>query len=161
MANNIVYLGLGSNIDNLEQNLLTAQKEIAKIGEIIKKSSLYKTEPVNYKNQPDFLNFALVLSTELSAPDLILKLKEIERKMGRIKRIDQGPRLIDIDILFYNNEIINQSDLRIPHPELSQRSFVLTPLNEIDRNFIDPRSKKTINELLKELKNHEKVTLWT
>lgn len=161
MANNIVYLGLGSNIGNLEQNLLTAQKEIAKIGKIIKKSSLYKTEPVNYKNQPDFLNLALVLSTELSAPDLILKLKEIERKMGRIKKIDQGPRLIDIDILFYNNEIINQSDLRIPHPELSQRSFVLTPLNEIDRNFIDPRSKKTINELLKELKNHEKVTLWT
>lgn len=161
MANNIVYLGLGSNIGNLEQNLLTAQKEIAKIGEIIKKSSLYKTEPVNHKNQPDFLNLALVINTEFSAHGLIVKLKKIERKMGRIKKIDQGPRLIDIDILFYNNEIINQSDLRIPHPELSQRSFVLTPMNEIDKDFIDPRSKKTIHALLKELKNHEKVTLWT
>lgn len=161
MANNIVYLGLGSNIGNLEQNLLTARKEIAKIGKIVKKSSLYKTEPVNYKNQPDFLNFALVISTELSAPELILKLKEIERKMGRIKKIDQGPRLIDIDILFYNNEIINQTDLQIPHPKLSQRSFVLIPMNEIDKDFIDPRSQKTIHELLNELKNHEKVTLWT
>lgn len=161
MANNIVYLGLGSNIGNLEQNLLTAQEEISKIGKIIKKSSLYKTEPVNYRNQPDFLNLALVIDTELSAPGLIIKLKEIEHKMGRIKKIDQGPRLIDIDILFYNNEIINQADLQIPHPELSQRGFVLTPMNEIDKDFIDPRSKKTIHELLKELKNPEKVTLWT
>lgn len=161
MANNLVYLGLGSNIGNLKQNLRTAQKEIDKIGKIIKKSSLYKTEPVNYRNQAEFLNMVLALKTVLSPLELIVQLQKIEHKMGRIKEIDKGPRLIDIDILYYNNEIIDQPNLQIPHPQITKRNFILIPMNEIASKHKDPKYKKIIKELLQNSKNSEKVTLWT
>lgn len=161
MANNLAYLSLGSNIGNLEKNLETAIKEISKIGKIIKKSSLYKTEPVDYKNQAEFLNMVLALETGSSPLGLIVRLQEIEHKIGRIKETDKGPRIIDIDILYYNNEIIKLPNLQIPHPKIVKRNFVLIPMNEIAANHQDPKYKKIVKELLKNSKNPEKVTLWT
>lgn len=161
MANNLAYLSLGSNIGNLEKNLKTAIKEISKIGKIIKKSSLYKTEPVDYRNQAEFLNMVLALETRLSPLGLMVRLQEIEHKMGRIQKTDKGPRIIDIDILYYNNKIIDQPNLQIPHPKIAKRNFVLIPMNEIATKHKDPKHKKIIKELLQNLKNPEKVTPWT
>ena len=161
MAKNKAYLSLGSNIEDRKMNLETAVKEIGEIGEVVKKSAIYETEPVDYKNQPKFLNLGLIVETELSPSELIIKLQEIEHKMGRIKEIEKGPRNIDIDIIFYNDEIINQEHLKIPHPAYSRRNFVLTPLSEIEPNYVDPITHKSLNELQTLIINPEIVTLWT
>lgn len=161
MAKNKAYLSLGSNIEDRKKNLETAIEEIEKLGKITKKSAIYETEPVDYKPQPYFLNLMLILETELSPSELIIKLQEIEHKMGRIKEIDKGPRNIDIDIIFYNNEIINQEHLKIPHPSYFKRNFVLTPLAEIEPEYIDPITKKRVSELKITIINPEKATLWT
>lgn len=161
MVKNKAYLSLGSNLENRKVNLETAIGEIEKIGNIIKKSSIYETEPVDYKNQPNFLNSALLLETELSPEELIIKLQEIEHKMGRVKEIDKGPRNIDLDIIFYNHEIINQQHLQIPHPSYTKRNFVLTPIAEIEPKYVDPITNKSVSTLKETIINPEKVTLWT
>lgn len=160
MENNLAYLSLGSNIGDRVQNLKTALEEIKKLGTITEISSFYETEPVDYKEQPEFLNNAIALKTDLSAVDLIIQLQEIEHKMGRVKEIDKGPRNIDIDIILFNQEIINQPNLQIPHSKFSSRNFVLTPMEEIAPEVQDPISKKTIKQLHKELNHPEKVKLW-
>ncbi|MCX6734972.1 MAG: 2-amino-4-hydroxy-6-hydroxymethyldihydropteridine diphosphokinase [Candidatus Peregrinibacteria bacterium] len=161
MAKNKAYLSLGSNIENRKNNLEIAIKEIEKLGIIIKKSSIYETEPVDYKNQPSFLNSALLLETDLSPAELIIKLQEIEHKMGRVKEIEKGPRNIDLDIIFYNNEIVREKHLRIPHPSYHKRNFVLTPLAEIEPEYTDPINHKSVSNLKETIINPEKVTLWT
>ena len=161
MAKNKAYLSLGSNIEDRKLNLKTAIKKIEKLGEIAKKSAIYETEPVDYKEQSRFLNLAIVIETELSPSELIIKLQGIEQEMGRIKEIAKGPRNIDIDIIFYNHEIINQKNLQIPHPSYEKRNFVLTPMAEIAPDYIDPITKKNISEIKKTIINPEKVTLWT
>ncbi len=160
MENNIVYLSLGSNIGNRKQNLEIAISEIAKFAHITKKASIYESEPVDYKEQPDFLNTILVIATKLNPAELIIKLQEIEHLMGRKKEIDKGPRNIDLDIIFYNNEIIEDQNLKIPHPSFSKRNFVLTPIAEIDPTFTDPVSHKTVEELKKILTKPTRVKLW-
>lgn len=161
MAKNKAYISLGSNLENRKGNLETAIGEIEKLGTITKKSSIYETEPVDYKNQPNFLNSAIILETEFSPAELIIKLQEIEHKMGRVKEIDKGPRNIDLDIIFYNHEIINQKHLQIPHPSYIKRNFVLTPIAEIDPEYIDPITNKSVSTLKESIINPEKVTLWT
>lgn len=161
MAKNKAYISLGSNIGDRKTNLETAIKEIGNLGKIIKKSSIYESEPVDYKNQPYFLNSALILETELSPAELIIKLQEIEHKMGRIKEIEKGPRNIDLDIIFYNNEIIKQEHLQIPHTSYIKRNFVLTPIAEIEPEYIDPITNKSVSNLKETIINPEKVTLWT
>ena len=155
---NIVYLSLGSNIGNRTKYLNDALQLIEeKIGKIEKKSSVYETEPWGKTDQPMFLNMTILVNSTLLPELLLIQILEIEQTLGRIRIEKWSERVIDIDILFFNNDIINQPDLVIPHPFLHQRRFVLEPLNEISPNLIHPVLEKTINELLENFP--DKITI--
>lgn len=127
----IVYLGLGSNLGNKRKNIKEALRLLRRDVKIIKVSSLYKTKPVGYLDQPDFLNAVAEIATSLTPLQLLKQVKSIERIIGRTKTVRWGPRLIDIDILLYEGQKIKHSKLIIPHPQINKRNFVLNPLKEI------------------------------
>ena len=146
---NNTYLLLGSNMGNSQEQLQTAIKMIEeRIGTLIRQSSLYATAAWGNTDQPDFLNQVLIVETRFSAVETLDKLLGIEKKMGRVRTIKNAPRIIDIDILFFNNEIINEKQLTVPHPEIQNRRFVLTPLNELSPNLIHPVLQQTVSVLL-------------
>ena len=161
MKENKVYLGLSTNIGKKDLNLEVAIEEIKAFSRISKISSFYKTPPYGYLDQDDFLNMAMEIYTKLTPLELIFRIHEIEHKMGRLREIKNGPRIIDIDILLFNNEIINQTNLKIPHPEMHKRNFVLKPLSEIASEVSHPVIKENIETLKNNLKNPDKVELWT
>jgi 2-amino-4-hydroxy-6-hydroxymethyldihydropteridine diphosphokinase len=145
------YLLTGGNLGNRLNNLNDAAKLIEQhSGKIVQRSPVYKTAAWGFKDQPDFFNQALAIETEHSAEALMQKLLMIEEKMGRKREIKMGPRIIDIDILLFNNKIIHQPHLIIPHERLHERRFALTPLAEIAPNIIHPVLNKTIRQLLLE-----------
>jgi 2-amino-4-hydroxy-6-hydroxymethyldihydropteridine diphosphokinase len=146
---NIVYLSLGSNIGNRLKYLNDALELIEeKIGKIQNISSIYETEPWGKTDQPNFLNMTACIHSML-LPEVVLKsILEIEQLLGRIRIEKWRERIIDIDILFYNDEIINLPELIVPHPNMQDRQFVLVPLNEIAPSFYHPVLQCTINELL-------------
>jgi 2-amino-4-hydroxy-6-hydroxymethyldihydropteridine diphosphokinase len=148
-----IYLSLGSNIGNRKRNLRRALAELEKqdIKEI-KVSSLYETEPVG-PEQRNFYNIAGKFKTSLQPGELLKVLKEIEEKLGREKTFRWGPRVIDIDILFYGKQVIKTKNLIIPHKEIINRAFVLVPMAEISANYIHPVYKKAIKTLNKSLQN--------
>lgn len=151
---NTAYLLTGGNLGNREQNLATARDFITtQCGAIIAASSLYETAAWGNTNQPAFLNQALTIKTVLNARQLIRRILKIEKLMGRIREEKYGPRLIDIDILLFNNEKHNYQFLKLPHPEMQNRRFALLPLAEIAPNIIHPVLYKTIAELLDECKD--------
>ena len=150
MKNNTVYLAVGSNI-NPKQNIALALKHLAKIGQIISVSKLIKTKPVGYLKQADFLNGAVKLKTAFPPKILLKKLKNIEKLLKRNTPFRNGPRTIDIDIIFYGNLILKTSDLTIPHIRASERYFVLKPLSEIAPCKTHPVLKKQVRTLLKNL----------
>jgi 2-amino-4-hydroxy-6-hydroxymethyldihydropteridine diphosphokinase len=146
---NTAHLLLGSNLKNPEHQLTSARDHIAaEIGEIIDTSTLYATAAWGNTNQPDFLNQAIVINTDFSAETLMETILKIEENMGRIRTQKNAPREIDIDILFFNNDIINLPELIVPHPLLQERKFVLIPLSEIAPNYKHPILLKTTQELL-------------
>ena len=145
---NKIYLLLGSNQQNPQKQLQLAQKLIAKkIGPIKRKSAIYQTAAWGNTNQPDFLNQAIIVETGLTAIQTMQTILLIEKKMGRLRTVKNAPRIIDIDILFFNKEIINKKKLTVPHPQLQNRRFVLVPLNELSPNLKHPVIKKTIHKL--------------
>lgn len=148
---NKIYIGLGSNKGDRLKNLIKATRELQKIIEIQKISDIFESEPFGYKNQNDFYNLAIKAQTDLAPSSLLKKLAHIETKMGRKRIIKNGPRIIDLDILFYNKESINTINLKIPHPELHKRNFVMLPMNQIAPNLKHPTINKTINVLLKQM----------
>jgi 2-amino-4-hydroxy-6-hydroxymethyldihydropteridine diphosphokinase len=146
---NIAYLLTGGNLGKREENLATVYNHIAvRCGDITNSSSLYETAAWGKNEQPSFLNQALEIQTELTSRQLLQKILNIEKQTGRIRREKYGPRIIDIDILLFNDEIHNYPLLKIPHPEMHNRRFVLVPLAEIASEIIHPVLKKTIIELL-------------
>jgi len=145
-----VFIALGGNVGNVSENFNIAIEKISVlIGPIIKQSSLYKTEPWGNKNQDDFLNKVVEVETKQTAADVLESILSIEKMMGRNRNKDDqfAPRSIDIDILFYGEEIIDETHLEVPHPRLQLRNFVLTPLMEIAPGYIHPVLKKSIKEL--------------
>jgi 2-amino-4-hydroxy-6-hydroxymethyldihydropteridine diphosphokinase len=143
------YLSLGSNLGDRAKNLQDAIAALRKAGISVQRiSSMYETEPVDYLGQPRFLNCALEAETELGALELLHALRGIETQMGSKKLIAKGPRLIDIDILLYGNEIIDTPELQVPHPRMHLRRFVLEPLVEIAPEAQDPVSHLSIADLL-------------
>lgn len=134
-----------------EQQLAYAAKLLEeRCGKVIDKSALYQTAPWGKSDQPEFLNQAIVLDTTLNASDLLTEILYIEHLMGRDRNEKFGPRIIDIDIIFFNHQVIRQNGLVVPHPEMANRRFVLEPLNEVIPAYIHPVFYKTITELLKE-----------
>ncbi len=151
---NTTYLLLGSNIGDSKTNLIQAAHFIAtEIGEIEKSSSIYSTKAWGNTDQADFLNQILIVNTKVDAFDMMDRILGIEKKMGRIRSVKNAPRVIDIDILFYNNEIINTKDLIIPHPLMQERKFVLIPLNEVSPHFIHPVLNKNTGQILSSCKD--------
>lgn len=130
-------------------------------GNIIAKSSLYETEAWGKEDQPDFLNMAICIETELEAEKLLETILETEENLGRHRTVKWGQRTIDIDILFYNNDIINSSQLTVPHPFIQERRFALVPLNEIASRLIHPQLQKSINILLNECPDKLEVHLYS
>jgi 2-amino-4-hydroxy-6-hydroxymethyldihydropteridine diphosphokinase len=152
------YLLIGGNLGNRKENLLQARALInEECGSITKTSSIYETEAWGKTDQPSFLNQALEISTSLNARQLLRKILRIEKSMGRIRKEKLGPRVIDIDILLFESEIHDLLFLKIPHPEMENRRFVLTPLAEINSQLQHPVSKKSIAELLEECPDNLEV----
>ncbi len=156
---NTIYILTGSNLGNRLVNLNTAQNILTnKIGPMVKSSSIYETGAWGNNDQPDFYNQVHIIKTKLDPPTVMKKILKIEEKMGRVRTIKNAARIIDIDILFYNDEIINEPSLIIPHPEIPNRRFVLKPLNEISPSLVHPGLNKTIKELLSTCRDMLKVT---
>ncbi len=146
---NTVYLLLGSNIGNSKTSLAKAITQIEKqIGTITRLSSLYTTAAWGNTRQPDFLNRIIIVKTALSALQTMQTILVIEEEMGRIRTVKNAPRIIDIDILFFNKEIIELEQLSIPHPQIQNRRFVLVPLNQLSPNLMHPVLKSSVHQLL-------------
>jgi 2-amino-4-hydroxy-6-hydroxymethyldihydropteridine diphosphokinase len=149
MKLNNVYLLLGSNMLEPEKQLELAKKYIQQsAGKILHSSSLYRTAAWGKTDQPDFLNQVLQVQTKFNAEQLLKDVLGIEEKMGRIRTEKNAPRIIDIDILFFNEDIISSKNLTVPHPEIYRRRFVLTPLAELSPDFIHPVLHKNMQEML-------------
>lgn len=146
---NTAYLLTGGNMGNREENLALAKHLLnEQCGRITAASSLYETAAWGNTDQPSFLNQALQLETTLTARQLIRRILKLEKQMGRVREEKYGPRIIDIDILLFNDEKHNYPLLKVPHPELPNRRFALLPLAEIAPDIVHPVLKKTIGELL-------------
>jgi 2-amino-4-hydroxy-6-hydroxymethyldihydropteridine diphosphokinase len=146
-----VYLSLGSNLGDRYANLRAAIERLGEAGAIRSVSGFYETEPVELRDQPWFLNCVVVLETRDTPRALLKKVLAIERKMGRLRMKDKGPRSIDIDILLFGDRVVEEPGLKIPHPAMHQRRFVLEPLAEIAPEALHPLLRKTARELLADL----------
>ena len=145
-----IFIGMGSNLGDRAKYLRRALSELEILHQTTVKniSSVYETEPVGVKGQPKFLNMVAELDSLLRPDDLIHELKEIEQRVGRTFREHWGPREIDLDLLYYGGEMLNETSLQVPHPEISNRRFVLVPLKEIAAKFQDPLRHLSVEGLL-------------
>lgn len=143
-----VYLSLGSNLGDRDANLEAIRAALPPEVEIRQVSSIYVTEPWGFPDQPDFLNQVLLVDTQLNPQDLLAYLKGIEKQIGREPGVRYGPRLADIDIIFFGDVLLEEEGLIIPHPRFRERAFVLVPLTEITPDLQIPGSNQTVKELL-------------
>ena len=155
-----VYLGLGSNMGDRQDNLDRALGFLSPRLRIEKVSSVYDTEPIGNINQPRFLNLVCQVYTRLAPSELLTLAKGIEKKLGRVFDRPNTPRPIDIDILFYGDQVIETPELIIPHPRLTERAFVLVPLDEIAPDLVHPVNGKTVKQLLEGMTGGQGVFKW-
>jgi 2-amino-4-hydroxy-6-hydroxymethyldihydropteridine diphosphokinase len=147
--NKSIFILLGSNLGDRNSNLNYARQEISRsIGEIVTVSSIYKTAAWGNTEQPDFYNQVIEISSALTPEKMLFSVLEIEKNAGRVRDEKWGPRVIDIDILFYNDTVISTERLIVPHPRIPDRKFTLLPLSEIAGGFKHPVTGKTVNEML-------------
>lgn len=148
MEEHIIYLALGSNLGNRLANLKQAVAALSPQMEVKAKSHVYETLPWDYEDQPKFLNQVIKVKTYLEPEPLLKHIKRLEVTLGRKASFPNGPRLIDIDILFYDDLILNTASLAIPHPRLHERGFVLLPLMDIDPDLVHPANQKSVREMV-------------
>lgn len=157
----LIYLSLGSNLGDRAANLERAIDGLSEIGvRVTRRSSIYETEPVDFLAQPWFLNCVVEAETSLAPRQLLEELQGIERKLGSRKLVPRGPRIIDLDILFYEAEVIHEAGMEIPHARLAERRFVLVPLAELAPEFLHPVLRKTAAELLATTQDRSAVHIW-
>jgi 2-amino-4-hydroxy-6-hydroxymethyldihydropteridine diphosphokinase len=147
----VVYLALGSNVGIGNQQLNKAITLLEERLSNVKQAPHYASKAVGYTKQPDFINTVIQAETDLSPQDLLEFTQNVEETIGRIRRFRWGPREIDIDIIFYDNQVVNSPTLIFPHPRFSERDFVLRPLHDLNPEMVDPLSHKTIRELYEQL----------
>lgn len=157
---NDVFLSIGTNIGDREDNLIQAVRLLKQQFEIVSISSIYETAPVGYIDQPSFLNIAVHIKTLLKSYDTLLACQAIENELGRIRDIRWGPRIIDLDILLYNHENIEAEHLIVPHPRMYERAFVLVPLVEITSNYFSEQLEQARRVLAMLDREKEGITLW-
>lgn len=158
---NSLFLILGGNLGNRQDNVNEALKHIQnELGAIIKVSQYYQTAAWGNTNQPDFLNLACLVETKINATQCLETLMDIEQRLGRVRGKRWGARLIDIDILYFNHDIISTAQLKVPHPEMEHRKFVLVPLCEIAPDFVHPRLHISNSALLERLNDPLEVGIW-
>ena len=158
-----VYVSLGSNLGDRAGYLLLAVRGLLAAGlDVIRLSSVYETQPVEYTNQPTFLNMVAELrGTTVPAPEqLLARMLRIEYALGRIRDVQMGPRTIDLDLLIYKDEVRETEFLRLPHPRLHRRRFVLVPLNELVPTLLHPTLKLSVSELLEQVEDSSRVVVW-
>lgn len=157
----LIYLSLGSNLGDRAANLEQAIDALAQIGvRVLRRSSIYETEPVDYLAQPWFLNCVVGAQTALLPKQLLTELQAIERKLGSRKLIPRGPRILDLDVLFFGAEVIHEPEMEIPHPRLAERRFVLVPLTELAPQLRHPVLGATVAELLARTQDRSAVKIW-
>ncbi len=155
-----VYLCLGSNMGDRQENLDRAVEQLSQRFRLGDVSSIYDTEPVGNTNQPRFLNLVCQVFTRLAPTDLLTLIKGIEIKLGRAQGKTNAPRPIDIDILLYDDQVVDTPELVIPHPRMTERAFALVPLAEIAPDVVHPVNGKTIKQLLKMVTEKQGVLKW-
>jgi 2-amino-4-hydroxy-6-hydroxymethyldihydropteridine diphosphokinase len=154
-----VYLALGSNLGDRQDFLARAIQALAPEITLIRASHIYQTPPWGFTDQPSFLNQVIETETELEPEALLKKLKQIEKALGRVDTVRYGPRCIDLDILFYGDEVYHSEILDIPHPMIAERAFVLVPMNELAPDFIHPQLNLSISELLRNI-DHSSIEIY-
>jgi 2-amino-4-hydroxy-6-hydroxymethyldihydropteridine diphosphokinase len=157
MEEHIVYIALGSNLEDRLANLKQAIASLTPQMEVKAKSQVYETPPWGYEDQPRFLNQVIKAKTYLEPEPLLKHLKRLEMALGRKESFPNGPRLIDMDILFYDDLVVDTPSLVIPHPRLHERGFVLLPLMDIASDLVHPINKKSVREMVA-LSNLEGIT---
>lgn len=157
---NLAYIGIGSNLGDKARNCREAIERIGAAGEnkLVGRSSLYRTEPWGNEEQDWFVNAVIAIRTSFDPDGLLQHLKNVEEQLKKKKEERWGPRNIDLDILFFNDEILKTPGLTVPHPFLHLRRFVLVPLQEICPDFIHPQLKLSVGELLERTNDEKKVT---
>ncbi len=151
MTEKSVYIALGSNLGERQQNLAEALRRMAGVVRVTAVSRLYETEPAYVLDQPAFLNAVVAGYTGLSAPDLLAYLKQLETQLGRKTLVRYGPRNIDLDIIFYDDLVLDSPHLTIPHPRMAERGFVMHPLTDIAPDLVHPQLERTMAQLLADL----------
>ncbi len=146
-----IFIGLGSNLEPRLDYLLAAVIRIESIGDVIHKSSIYETAPVGDFSQPDFLNAVVEIRSSLTPLELVTRMKQFEKEIGRKDRPRWHEREIDLDLLFYGDRVLESPELTLPHPEIPRRAFVLVPMSELDPNFSHPVLNKSVSELLRDV----------
>jgi len=157
----LAYIGVGSNIGDREGAIKKAKKSLCGYGiKLLRMSPIYESEAWGLREQPRFLNAVFEVRTPLSPHALLIALKDIEKKLGRKKGVRWGPREIDLDLLYYGDQIVISQALIVPHIDLHTRPFVLLPLNDLAPDFVHPVLKKTNRQLLEALSDEEKTSCW-